>query len=328
MGAIVRSASAVNNAKRRSKLKRYASILIAYSVTLAVTSPSLKAGYTIWDECPENLSSTSNNDQHLPITKSKSRGFRPIHVFSKQSAPNHPHGYAQSKQDTLVMALTKANDEVDASIPSNRSPFFVDLAANDAVVLSNSLLLEKHGWAGACLEPNPLYWNKLASYRSCTILGAFAGDKDGREVEVMLSNRVYGGIVGEGMDNTKQSEERRNLVSIATAFREANVPSVVDYFSLDVEGAETLIMQHFPWDEYRFRFITIERPRDDLVGLLTSHGYRKVMTIADFGETLWSHPETIVLSDEAIKLVAGTLGIRDYTGPWVMPPKGAHDRKG
>lgn len=308
---VVESSSSTATNRGPSKLQRYVSVLSAFVVTLVVTSPSLKAYTIIGNECPGQSSSVIDDYQYPPITKSKSRGFRPVYIFSKQ---NPPPGYSQAKQDTLVLALTKANDEVEGN--EGRVPFFVDLAANDAIILSNSLLLEKNNWNGVCFEPNPMYWYRLSTYRTCTILGTFVGgtpDQDGKEVDVILSNAVYGGIVGEGMDNHKKSEEKRNLVSIATAFQEANIPAVIDYFSLDVEGAETLVMRNFPWDDYKFKFITIERPRMDLMELLTSHGYKKVMTIADFGETLWAHMETVAISEEVIKMVAGTLDIKDYT---------------
>ena len=35
-------------------------------------------------------------------------------------------------------------------------------------------------------------------------------------------------------------------------------PSVIDYLSLDVEGHEYEILKDFPFDEYKFRCITVE----------------------------------------------------------------------
>jgi len=37
------------------------------------------------------------------------------------------------------------------------------------------------------------------------------------------------------------------------------------------------------------RFMTIERPKDDLVSLLKEHGYQKLADISNFGETIWFH---------------------------------------
>lgn len=156
----------------------------------------------------------------------------------------------------------------------------------------------------------------LASYRGCTVVGAFVGgthDEDGKEVDVELSNGVYGGIVGGGMDNKKistKTNEKRNLVSVSTVFRETNVPAVVDYFSLDVEGAESIVMEKFPWDEYRFRFVTIERPKADLTRLLNVNGYEKIWNVTTWGETLWASKELVALTKEQIRKIVDEKGLR------------------
>ena len=44
------------------------------------------------------------------------------------------------------------------------------------------------------------------------------------------------------------------------------------------------------------------------------------MTIAKFGEILFYHTEEVGISEEVIKMIAENLDIKDYTGPWEMPP--------
>jgi len=79
------------------------------------------------------------------------------------------------------------------------------------------------------------------------------------------------------MDNANYKGEQvpvdREIVSIITIFKETKTPKLIDYFSLDVEGAESLVMKDFPWDEYKFRVLTIERSRGDLVAALHGQGY-------------------------------------------------------
>ena len=54
--------------------------------------------------------------------------------------------------------------EIFALRTAPRRGFFVELAANDAVFLSNSLTLEQEfGWAGLCIEANPNY---IPGYRA------------------------------------------------------------------------------------------------------------------------------------------------------------------
>ena len=80
----------------------------------------------------------------------------------------------------IVLTLTDANDAKQkelkhAAYNRSREKFFVDLASNDAVTSSNTLLLEQNNWRGLCIEPNPIYWYRLASYRTCSVIGAMVG---------------------------------------------------------------------------------------------------------------------------------------------------------
>jgi hypothetical protein len=67
------------------------------------------------------------------------------------------------------------------------------------------------------------------------------------------------------------------------------VPKHFDYLSLDVEGAEYLVMKDFPFDQYSMKILTIERPKQELVDLLYQHGYVYLAAFNQFGdETLWA----------------------------------------
>jgi len=63
---------------------------------------------------------------------------------------------------------------------------------------------------------------------------------------ILKSKSGLEGVVGHNFDNKKGGDTKRNVVSISTVFRETKVPSIIDYFSLDVEGAETFVMEKFP----------------------------------------------------------------------------------
>ena len=240
--------------------------------------------------------------KQLPIMKSLSQGFRPVYVYSR-ATPENMTQYSQEKQDQIILSLTKANDVADQNARVEPH-FFVDLASNDALILSNTYLLELNGWDGVCIEANPEYWYRLASFRNCTIIGAaVGGNEDGIEVDFSLRG-VYGGVVG--LDNQKSGTDvKRNLVSISTLFNQTNVPRVIDYMSLDVEGAESLVMEYFPWNFYSFKFLTIERPKDDLKQRLKLEGYKMMLILTLYGETLWIHQPSVLLSHKEIWRIAG-----------------------
>ena len=246
-------------------------ILICPHIPLQVTHSSCEGNVGNWDI------------EQIPIMKSLSRGFRPVYVYSKAMA-DFMTKYSQERQDEIIIALTNANDATQNFLGKRK--YFVDLAANDALILSNTYLLERNGWDGLCIEENPEYWYRLASFRNCTIVGAaVGGNNDGAEVEFAFRD-VFGGVVEDGLDNSGRNGETRNLVSISTVFSQTNVPNMIDYLSLDVEGAESLVMQNFPWDSYSITFLTIERPKEDLIHRLKSEGYSWVYIKEYYGTIL------------------------------------------
>ena len=53
---------------------------------------------------------------------------------------------------------------------------------------------------------------------------------------------------------------RLYTVSLQEILRNHRAPHVIDYLSLDAEGAEDFLMNHFPFDKYRIKIMTVERP--------------------------------------------------------------------
>ena len=158
-------------------------------------------------------------------------------------------------------------------------------------------------------EPNPLYWFRLA-HRKCHVAGTVVGGGlDGTVVDVTLDSGAFGGIVAESMDNKPEemnSTEKRYTISLKSLFETFGVPSIIDYLSLDVEGAEELIFRDFPFELYKIRIITVERPSLEMQAILRSNGYQFVTMLIYFGETLWLHESVLdVIQMTTIKEIIG-----------------------
>ena len=176
--------------------------------------------------------------------------------------------------------------------------FFVDLASNDAVDLSNTLTLEQeYDWEGLCVEPNLKYLPGLI-HRRCQVAVAVTGRETNELVQINFEGvegcgSGCGGIVDTEFDNRPDHAYERPLVemkaiSVAKLFADMNVPNVIDYLSLDIEGAEMWTFEHFPWGKYTFRVITVERPKE-LRPVLSANGYTYVKDHGGFGDELWIH---------------------------------------
>ncbi|VEU37561.1 unnamed protein product [Pseudo-nitzschia multistriata] len=217
-------------------------------------------------------------------------GWKTMEVFygsadsDESLSPGHKTFFSQARQDEAILSMLR----------NKTNGFFVDLAANDATMLSNTYALEKHfGWTGLCIEPNPKYWYNLTHTReNCQIIGAVVGRSRMEPVHFNFDGLDHGGIAGNGFDNGprfKRSSTKAYTVTLLEIFQKFRVPKVIDYLSLDVEGAEEFIMSGFPLKEYQIRILTIERPKENLRTYLESHGYKQVLRLSRWGETLWIH---------------------------------------
>ena len=106
-----------------------------------------------------------------------------------------------------------------------------------------------------------------------------------------------GGIVGKEFDNHEVGEKgetrQRYTVTLKDIFERFDTPKVIDYLSLDVEGAELFIMSYFPFSEYRIQILTVERPNTELSKLLEKEGYVLLKTLHANTETLWVHESAL-----------------------------------
>jgi FkbM family methyltransferase len=267
-------------------MSRYSQgIFFAVGVVLGIVLTIIVSAST---SC-QSISSLYNNHHDFRSSGPLTTGFT---AAGAQNVTWDPRGVIHKGHANLGRFGVDSNSQVGQDetvmriLDNKREGYFVDCAANDAVVHSNTLALETRlGWTGLCIEPNPYYHGRFRD-RRCTLVEAVAGGKDG-EVVKFMENWGLGGIVG--FDNTEDTGSVEVLaVSLETIFDKLNVPSVIDYFSLDIEGAELHVMENFPFHRYKFHVITVERPRH-LRTLLEQHDYVYVMDHGSFGDKLYVH---------------------------------------
>ncbi len=152
--------------------------------------------------------------------------------------------------------------------------FFLDIGAHEGVSLSNTFILEtRYNWRGICIEGNPNTFPYLQMNRSCRCINICVDSQDG--VVAFALRGVMSGIISDDCDNIDKEE---NTVEVTTTMLEKiliqeNAPSLIDYLSIDIEGAEDRALLGFPFSDYMFNCMTIERPSEKLRNVLKSHGY-------------------------------------------------------
>jgi len=231
--------------------------------------------------------------------------------------------HAQAGQDRTAAKLLRMR----------RGGFFLDLAANEPVILSNSRTLERDlGYTGICIEANPFYWGALARVRSgCAVVGAAISSDLGtvkfRAFKARGQSR-NSGIVGGELDNKALGkgaghdawyEFEAQTVSLGDVLRGLKAPPQLDYFSLDIEGAELLAMRTFPWADFRFSVLTVERPKPELQNLLEQNGYTYLCDHGMFGDQTWVDSKE--LSKGPLKSSISLEGVQVEEGPTVHRTK-------
>jgi FkbM family methyltransferase len=161
--------------------------------------------------------------------------------------------------------------------------YYVDCAANHPFLYSSTNDLERHGWRGLCIEPNPEYSELLRRNRTC-MLSTAAIDALERNATFRFAGAM-GGIEDDRFDNRPMAKRKDATTTLRTrtlewVLRSVHAPRTIDYFNLDVEGAEAAVLSAtFPFKTFTFLTLSVERPPPELNSRLFRNGYLFVRNV-------------------------------------------------
>lgn len=150
--------------------------------------------------------------------------------------------------------------------------FYVEIGAWDGRKKNSTILLEKAGWDGVCIEASPPSYAQLIQNRKCRCMNVAVYDKDGFVDFAIFPDRPeWNGIV-ETYDATHtallESKTPRldNRVSAPAevvkipclSWNSIGLPSHIDYLQIDVEGAELAILNCVDWATTHISYICLE----------------------------------------------------------------------
>jgi len=159
--------------------------------------------------------------------------------------------------------------------PTGHRGFFLDIGAHDGFMYSNTLLMEQHGWRGICIEPIPTTFrrrkckliravvsnvaNQMIQFNDCTQFGTDGGSGGLSGISTVFSGHAahsFSRCKTEMFTTTTMRDVLLNGRSL-----QVTAPAIVDVTSLDVEGAELLVLNGFPFEMYCSRYWVIEHNR-------------------------------------------------------------------
>ena len=180
--------------------------------------------------------------------------------------------------------------------------YFVELGANDGKTQSNTLYYEKYKkWKGALIEAAPPNFLKCLANRSsktnifCNACVSF--DYKEKYVEIIYSNLMSiptdlesdikdpenHALIGKQFLPSKETNFKFGAIArtLNSILEEASAPKIIDFMSLDVEGAELEVLKGINYNDYQFRYMCIEsRSIDKIENYLNNYDYKLIEKIS------------------------------------------------
>ncbi len=205
------------------------------------------------------------------------------------------HSTSQLGQDLIALALAD----------SKTSGFYVEFGATNGKDLSNTYLLEKNfEWSGILAEPAKSWHRDLRINRDCYIETDCVWKESG--VEVLFNEVPYLELstidqysAGDMHVESRKAGRRYvvNTITLNELLAKYEAPYFIDYLSIDTEGSEFEILKEFDFSRHEFGFISCEhnftQTRDEVMVLLESNGYKRVLTDLSRFDSWYVHDSLI-----------------------------------
>jgi len=139
--------------------------------------------------------------------------------------------------------------------------FFVDCGANDGEYISNTLWLEKEkGWNGLLIEADPTTFGKLKTkHRKAWHANLCLSTDRFPKTVSFFRNLMNSGV--NGLNKRRELDVTREItvqcIPLYTMLRALN-RTVIDFFSLDIEGLELEVLKTIPFDKILIKTLAIE----------------------------------------------------------------------
>lgn len=187
--------------------------------------------------------------------------------------------------------------------------FFIEMGAMDGIKYSNTLHLEKYkNWKGVLVEPSISNYEKCKNNRPVSSVFNYlcsSFENSGKEMLFYdIGEMSFSKVEDTDINYEKHLDEARKILSkysieekkypikciaITELLEISAAPKLINFFSLDVEGAELEVLSGLDFDKYLIQFLLIEsRDNKKTIKFLKNYDY---VLIEELEETnlLFSH---------------------------------------
>jgi FkbM family methyltransferase len=175
------------------------------------------------------------------------------------------------------------------SLTSDKPGYFVEFGASDGIVFSNTFVLEKeYFWTGILAEPARIWKNDLEKNRQCQIDLRCVWHESGDQIEFKETLSAEYSTINHFSNSDLHRDNRLSgkrysveTISLKDLLDSHGAPSTISYLSIDTEGSEFRILEHFNFSDYIFNFISVEHNyginRNIMKSLLEANGYSQIL---------------------------------------------------
>ncbi|VDI38606.1 Hypothetical predicted protein [Mytilus galloprovincialis] len=207
----------------------------------------------------------------------------------------HPNGV---KQNVISWSQYGQDLYVDKLLNTKKGGFFVEIGGFDGETFSNSLFFEKvRDWNGLLVEASPFMFEiLLKKQRSCYMVNACISNS-----MPTMTFLLAGPLSSSNETLTDKHRKRIHTKKIPAEDKlwnhtgkqvevtclnfnrimEVIGQTYIDYFSLDVEGAEMYILNSIEWENINIDVFTIETDqfRDQILSFMKTKGYKWIQRL-------------------------------------------------
>lgn len=150
----------------------------------------------------------------------------------------------------------------------NKSGFYVDVGASDGKRFSNSILFERLGWQGICVEAHPFYYSYCVKNRpNAKVYNCAVSNSNKKELTFHASKHGALSCLDPSVANNYKVAFKSfdgyvkkfpvRIESINSLLTKNKVDKV-DYLTIDIEGTEIDALKSFDIDKYQPKLFVIE----------------------------------------------------------------------
>jgi len=139
--------------------------------------------------------------------------------------------------------------------------FFVEVGANDPERYSQSFHLERMGWRGIVVEPQPDLADRLRQRRKASVfaVACSAPENSGKHMTLYLAGGHSSFDPALKVHTVKPAGAIEvPLRTLDEILAEAKAPNPIDFVSIDVEGHEVDVLRGFDLARWRPRLVLLE----------------------------------------------------------------------